>query len=83
MQLVAAADVNKDGVIEYKEFVPLALELMKAAAAAAAPAAAEDDEALGSASDYSQAELEDYIARLFAIGDVNGDGVLDPAELDK
>ena len=68
--------MNKDGVIEYKEFVPLAVELLKAAGAA-------EDEALGSAADYSEAELEDYITRLFAIGDVNGDGVLDPAELQR
>ena len=71
LQLLNAADVNKDGVVDIGEFVPVALGLLQAA-----------EESL-SAGDYSDAALEDYIARLFAIGDVNGDGVLDPAELDK
>lgn len=30
LQLVAKADVNKDGVIDYPEFIPIAVELMRA-----------------------------------------------------
>ena len=71
LQMLALADVNKDGVIQYEEFVPLCVEMIQAV------------EDMGTVADYSDAELEDYIARLFAIGDVNGDGVLEPAELQK
>ena len=35
------------------------------------------------ACDVASSDLEDYLKQLFAIGDANGDGVLQPAELTK
>lgn len=62
------ADVNKDGVIQYEEFIPVMLSALKA------------KESL-KASDYSSDELNAYLTALFQIGDANNDGVLQPVEL--
>jgi len=88
-KLLNAADVNHDGVIEYDEFVPVALEILKAqkgapaapapkkAAAKKAPSPAADMPALA---DVPPAMLKRYLQKLFSVADVNGDGVLQPAE---
>jgi len=90
-KLLNAADVNKDGVIEYDEFVPVALEILKAQKGAAAPApkkAAPAPKKAAAAAAANMPALEDvppamlkrYLQKLFAVADVNGDGVLQPAE---
>ena len=73
-----AADTNHDGVIDYAEFIPVAIELMKASSESA-----QKDEAVGSVGNYSDADLENYLEQLFMIADENGDGVLQPSELDR
>jgi len=82
-KLLNAADVNRDGVIEYDEFVPVAMEILKAKTGGAkkqAPAAQSSAPAMPSVQDVPPAMLEDYMKKLFMIGDVNGDGVLSPTE---
>lgn len=74
-KLVAAADANCNGLIEYSEFVPLAVDLLRAMKI-------KDDE-MKAASAYTAEQLEKYMQRLFAIGDKNGDGVLQPSELQR
>jgi Ca2+-binding EF-hand superfamily protein len=80
LKLVKEADVNQDGVIEYDEFIPAMLRLRNA------PKSYFDDEPAGVASDMPkwdevpEAMLEKYLGKLFAIGDSNGDGVLQPQE---
>jgi len=78
VSLVKAADVNEDGVIEYEEFVPAMLGLMEACN--------EEDlvpevaEGVPMWDEVPDDMLERYLAKLFAIGDTNGDGVLQPTE---
>merc|ERR1711865_745731 len=78
LSLVKAADVNEDGVIEYEEFVPAMLALMEACN--------EDDhtpdvgEGVPMWDEVPADMLERYLAKLFQIGDTNGDGVLQPVE---
>jgi len=73
-ELGSAADVNQDGVIEYEEFIPVALDILSARKeAGAAP--------MPRIEDVPPAMMERYLKKLFAVADVNGDGVLSPAEL--
>merc|ERR1711871_1905151 len=71
--IVDEADVNKDGVIEYDEFVPVAIGILQARLRTGAPTMPKID-------DVPPAMLERYFKKLFAIADTNGDGVLQPTE---
>ena len=72
-RIMKAADTNGDGVVEYKEFVPMMLELVLER---------ESDEAAKlSLGQYSEAQLEVYFRRLFGLADANGDGVLQVSEV--
>merc|ERR1711959_776228 len=79
LKLVKEADVNQDGVIEYEEFIPAMLRLV------GAPAEYFDDTPQVAADmpawdEVPEPMLEKYLEKLFAIGDTNGDGVLQPQE---
>jgi calmodulin len=82
---VDAADLNADGVIDYSEFVPMMMNLLpgisNASVASAAPAAPAAAKGLDP-NNYSKEQIENYFHRLFRVGDVNGDGTLDPEELE-
>lgn len=86
--LMAAADENADGLIEYHEFVPLAIELLQTiyakqrAAAEAASRAAEAAEASQAFLLYgmSQEELEATMSEVFLRADTDGSGFLDRKE---
>jgi len=66
-QLVEEADANKDGVIDYKEFVPMMLSLLRPKKLLAAV--------------YTEPQLRAYFTQLFQIADTNEDGVLDKEEM--
>jgi Ca2+-binding EF-hand superfamily protein len=71
--IMERADINHDGVIEYDEFIPLAVEVVnirKEAGLAGMPRLSEVPAPM----------LERYLKKLFTIADSNGDGVLQPAE---
>jgi Ca2+-binding EF-hand superfamily protein len=74
--VVSAADTNRDGVIDYEEFVPLAIEILNSRQEDGAPAMPNLD-------DVPEPMLERYLRKLFAIADENGDGVLQPEEFEK
>jgi len=67
---IARADVNKDGVIDYAEFVPMM--------AAALIPSTQAEIKIG---DHNPEVLDTYFRRLFALGDVDGSGVLEPSEV--
>jgi len=69
LQLVTEADADHNGLIDFDEFHTLMLDLLQ-----------DPPEDTLNVSDFSQAELEQYFAELFAIGDANGDGVLESEE---
>jgi len=64
------ADTNHDGVIEFREFIPAMVSIVRA----------EADPWLEALHESSPEEVEEYFSQLFEIGDVNGDGVLQPEE---
>merc|ERR1712054_758204 len=68
-KIMVAADTNKDGVIQYEEFVPA----MKALVASVPRTGTAEMPSLES---VSAAELRSYLERLFKIGDKDGNGVL-------
>jgi len=86
--LMAEADENHDGVIEYEEFVPLAVDLieaMYAKAAADEEMAVENAEAVETAEDMllngmSREQLEETLKGVFEKADTDGNGVLDRQE---
>jgi len=86
--IVAEVDENQDGVIEYKEFVPLAVDLIESmyakttAQIAVAEADAEAHEAaLSSLLDgMSQEDLEATLMNVFKQADADGNGTLDRKE---
>ena len=62
------ADVNHDGLIDYEEFVPIAVSLLKTTSKVG-------KSEIKPVSEYTTDDLEKYFTELFKIGDVNGDGV--------
>ncbi|KAK9803990.1 hypothetical protein WJX72_011083 [[Myrmecia] bisecta] len=81
------ADENANGVVEYREFVPIMVQILQAmqakeAALAAEQAIAQQAETL-LLHGMPQAELEALILRTFQKSDTDGSGTLDRAEFKK
>eukprot|EP00658_Telonema_sp_P-2_P061962 TRINITY_DN5061_c0_g1_i1.p1 TRINITY_DN5061_c0_g1~~TRINITY_DN5061_c0_g1_i1.p1 ORF type:complete len:426 (-),score=148.90 TRINITY_DN5061_c0_g1_i1:263-1540(-) len=72
------ADQNQDGAIQYEEFVPVVVDIVRAA-----KQQQDDEEIPFSPASVDQSQLESYLQQLFAIGDENKDGVLEPREMIK
>ena len=89
--VMAECDENDDGVIEYKEFMPIMVDLIHAAQARdEAQMQAEMDamDAEFEAEDFflrgmSQQELESIMMSIFKENDADGNGVLDRKEFKK
>jgi calmodulin len=78
LDIVQAADVDGDGLIQYDEFVPIVRDML-----ANPPAAKKGPEGANPNLDFQKLkanELEAYLTQLFKIADANGDGVLQPTE---
>ena len=90
-QIMAQCDENDDGVIEYKEFVPIMVELIQSLKAKeeAMMAKDEDDEAARAAAEEQlmyvlpRDELEKIMKTVFTKADSDGNGVLDRKEFKK
>jgi len=86
--LYAEADINDDGTIEYREFIPACVELvmtMQARATARQELEHEEEEAQAAAADYffhgmSKDELEFMLRTSFEQADKDGSGALDMKE---
>jgi Ca2+-binding EF-hand superfamily protein len=86
--VMAECDENEDGVIEYKEFMPIMVDLIHASQArdeAAWQAEMDAMDAEFEAEDFflrgmSQADLEALMASIFKENDADGNGVLDRKE---
>jgi len=86
--LYAEADINDDGTIEYREFIPACVELvmtMQARANTRAQAEEEEAEAQAAAADYffhgmSKEEMEYMLRTSFTEADKDGSGELDMKE---
>ena len=83
LDIVTAADVNGDGVIEYEELVPVAREIMSSKKPATVKASVSTGKAAYEWSDIPEDEMDAYLRKLFAVADENGDGVLQPQEFVK
>jgi len=87
-QLLAEADVNNDGEIDYAEFVPLAVELVQGACARAEQADASEEAEAAARVDaetfmlhgMDRAELEKMMMTIFQKADTDGSGSLGLAE---
>jgi len=77
-KLMHAADVNHDGVIEYDEFIPVALAMLKESKKKRSGGSGSQMPRL---SEVPAEMLERYLAKLLAVADANGDSVLQPHEL--
>ena len=103
-QLMSAADVNGDGVVDFKQFVLVASTLLRGAETngsgvphratkhAASKVCCRTDVALAARplgsvlkikawNAYTVQQQTTYLQRLFAMADANGNGVLEPEEL--
>lgn len=90
-RIMSEADENDDGVLEYREFVPVMVEIvhgLKAKEAASREAAREEDEAREAVEMHllhgmPREELEAMMAGVFNAADADGSGVLDRKEFAK
>jgi len=75
-RIMNVVDTNHDGVIQYDEFVPAIMALLrsKAEAPSSMPSS------MPAISSVPASQLELYMQRLFKIGDKDGNGVLDALE---
>ena len=80
LDIVAAADVNGDGVIDYNELVPVAHEIMKMLPQSNEKKSTAKDSSEFSWDQVPEDEMDEYLRKLFSIADENGDGVLQPQE---
>eukprot|EP00946_MAST-07B_sp_MAST-7B-sp1_P004042 g4042.t1 len=83
-QIMAEADENDDGLIEFGEFIPLALEVMEALYAKS-ELHRQQELAYTEADDFlmhgmTQEQFETTLSGIFAQADVNGDGRLNKLE---
>jgi Ca2+-binding EF-hand superfamily protein len=83
-QIMAEADENDDGLIEFGEFIPLALEVMEALYAKS-ELHRQKEQAYAEAEDVlmhglTQEQFEATLSGIFAKADVNGDGRLNKVE---
>jgi Ca2+-binding EF-hand superfamily protein len=78
--IMVAVDVNKDGVIQYDEFCEAIKGLIQMLPSANLLAKSSSD--MPDINVIERAQLESYFQRLFAIGDINNDGVLSPEEFE-
>ena len=89
-QLMVLADENSDGLIEYHEFVPIALELLQTMYAKMRHAQQErmrQTKAADAASDFllnglTRAQLEEAMKEMFRNADTDGSGALDRKEFE-
>ena len=85
---MAECDENDDGVIEYREFMPIMVDLISAARArdeAEAQREMDEMDAQFEAEDFflrgmSQEELEGIMKKIFLQHDADGNGILDRDE---
>jgi len=82
-KLMNAADVNHDGVIDYKEFLAVAMEMRRSYLASKSGAQPPAPRPALNAQSYSTEMIVQYLQRLFKIADRNGDGVLSPGEFER
>lgn len=90
-EIMAESDANDDGIVDYKEFLPLMVELigaMKAKAAAKAARDAAEDEKREAVEAYfvhglSRDELDAVLRRVFQRFDADNSGYLDHKEFKK
>ena len=76
---VTFADSNGDGVIDYGEFVPIALDLLiPQPAPAPFPLCVNP---LPRVEELSEEQLLEYLRELFSAADLDGNGVVHPSEL--
>ena len=80
LDIVLAADVDENGVIEYDEFVAVVAEMMQQPVDSDTDSSDEEEEAAFEWSDLTDGQLDDYLRRLYFLADQNGDGVLQPQE---
>eukprot|EP00658_Telonema_sp_P-2_P040695 TRINITY_DN2909_c0_g1_i2.p1 TRINITY_DN2909_c0_g1~~TRINITY_DN2909_c0_g1_i2.p1 ORF type:complete len:369 (+),score=76.11 TRINITY_DN2909_c0_g1_i2:3-1109(+) len=79
-RIMNAVDTNHDGVIQYDEFVPAIISLLRHQRAAPAPAAPAPSSSMPDFYSVPSEQLELYMHKLFKIGDKDGNGVLDAVE---
>merc|ERR1712086_732031 len=70
-----AVDVNRDGVIQFSEFCHAMSILINTMSQ-------EEENVMPDIKSVNKLELRSYFMRLFKIADTNGDGVLQPAEME-
>merc|ERR1712166_1510835 len=74
-QIMVKVDVNRDGVIQFSEFCHAISILINTMSQ-------EEENVMPDIKSVNKLELRSYFMRLFKIADTNGDGVLQPAEME-